>query len=238
MTVDSASWRSPQRGGVARFGVITPAAAAAGPALLQEALSQEVLPGRPDAPAATWSVSTAPVGVLSRSYDGRPFSVRVHGTDAHARWPLQAVLTRLPAGGTLSVDTTTPVGESTSGVEGDSAALSVGDVVPVGTRLVYWPDAGAHDPWLGGEVGEYGGGSAVDWSAEGEPYDRFGYRVEAAKGGEVSENEAVVSLSVRPSLNAAHLDWPVKVGSIKKPFPTAEKRRDVGIAVPCICTTF
>lgn len=101
------------------------------------------------------------------------------------------------------------LGESAREAEIEQVALGVDDAIPVGTRLVYRPDVGAHDPWLGGDVGEYGG---VDgWTSEGEPYDWFAYRVET-EGGESSANEAVVALSVRPSLSPAHLDWPVKVG--------------------------
>lgn len=175
------------------------------------------VPERPDAPMVTWAVSIAPIEVLARSYDGRAFSVRVHGTDAHVRRPLQAVLTRVPSGGTLSV--AGPVGQSASiasvdGQEEEGAAiLAVGDAIPVGTRLVYQPNEGAHDPWQGGSVGEYGGGGVDNWAAEGEPYDWFGYRVETHGGGEVSDNEAVVALSVRPTLNTAHLTWPLKVGA-------------------------
>lgn len=224
VTVDAASWRSRERGGITHFGVVSPAVVAAAPSSsVLETLSPAAnagggareVPERPDAPMATWAVSTAPLGVLARAYDGRPFSVRVHGTDAHVRRPLQAVLTRVPSGGTLSV--AAPVGQSSSiasvdGQDQEAAILAINDAMPVGTRLVYRPDAGAHDPWLGGSVGEYGGGSVTDWAADGEPYDWFGYRVETQGGGEVSENEAVVALSVRPTLNAAHLDWPLKVG--------------------------
>lgn len=227
VTVDAASWRSTERGGITNFGVVSPAVVAAAPSSSAlEALSAAAnssagaseVPQRPDASMATWAVSTAPVGVLARSYDGRPFSVRVHGTDAHAQRPLQAVLTRIPSGGTLSV-ATTPVGQSSSiaSVDGQEetavAMLAVNDAVPVGTRLVYRPDEGAHDPWLEGSVGEYGGGGVDEWAAEGEPYDWFQYRVKTEGGVEVSENEAVVALSVRPTLNTAHLSWPLKVGA-------------------------
>lgn len=230
MTVDSAAWQSPLRGGISRFGLVSPTAVDVAPAASAlEALSSttaaggdaEEGPPRPDAPVATWAVSTAPVGVLARSFDGRPFFVRVSGIDAHARRPLQAILTRVPSGGTLSV--AAPVGQSSSitsanGEQKEAAAetaLQIGDVIPVGTRLEYRPDAGAHDPWLGGIVGEYGGGGVDEWNAEGEPYDWFGYRVEAEGGGEVSTNEAAVALSVRPELNAAHLNWPLKVSGVK-----------------------
>lgn len=224
VAVDSASWRSPLRGGISRFGVVSPAVAAAVPAssVLETPFPDSAAenawegPRRPGAPAATWIVSTAPVGTLARSYDGRPFFVRVNGTDAHVRRPLQAMLTRVPAGGTLSVAAS--IGESPSAIspdEGgqDAAFLKIDDVIPVGTRLVYTPDAGAHDPWLDENVGEYGGGGIADWTSEGEPYDWFTYRVEAEGGGEASANEAMVALSVRPDLSAAHLDWPSKVGA-------------------------
>lgn len=229
VTVDSAAWRLSQRGGITRFGVLSPAVVEAAPASsLLDSLSPTTatnggagqVPERPDAPAATWAISTAPVGVLVRSDDGRPIFVRVAGTDAHARRPLQAVLTQVPSGGTLSV--AAPVGQSsTIGADGEEqteAALRIDDAIPVGTRLVYRPDAGAHDPWLGGSVGEYGGVSAADWAAEGDPYDWFGYRVETEGGEEVSLNEAAVALSVRPSLNAARLDWPLKVGVVETLF--------------------
>lgn len=165
---------------------------------------------------ATWAVSTAPVGTLARSYDGRPFFLRVNGTDAHVSRPLQAVLTRVPTGGNLSV--APPIGQASSaigldGEEQDAALLRIDDAVPVGTRLVYTPDAGAHDPWLEGNVGEYGGGGTADWTSEGEPYDWFAYRVEAEGGGETSANEAVVALSVRPELNAPRLEWLSKVSA-------------------------
>lgn len=227
MTVDSAAWQSPLRGGIARFGVVSPTVVDAAPAAsILESHSptttavddDEEVPQRPDAPMATWAVSTAPVGVLARSIDGRPFSVRIAGTDAHARRPLQAVLTRVPSGGSLSV--AAPVGQSSSIISADGedqdaveTALKINDVIPVGTRLVYRPDEGAHDPWLGDIVGEYGGGSVDEWASEGEPYDWFRYRVEAEGEGDVSTNEAVVALSVRPVMNAAHLNWPLKVGA-------------------------
>lgn len=222
VTVDSAAWRSSQRGGITRFGILSPAVVEAAPtsSSLLESLSNttaaDQVPERPDAPAATWAISTAPVGVMVRSDDGRPIFVRVAGTDAHARRPLQAVLTQIPTGGTLSV--APPVGQSsTAGAGGEGqteTVLSIGDAVPVGTRLLYRPDVGAHDPWLGGSVGEYGGLSVVDWTAEGDPYDWFGYRVETEGGDEVSTNEAAVALSVRPSLKPARLDWPLKVGVV------------------------
>lgn len=236
VTVDAASWRSAERGGITHFGVVSPAVVAAAP--FSSALSAagtanagggaKKVPGHPDALAATWAVSTAPVGVLARSYDGRPFSVRVHGTDAHVRRPLQAVLTRVPSGGTLSVAAPLGQSSSTASVEGPEekltvAILAVNDAMPVGTRLVYQPDKGAHDPWLEGTVGEYGGGGVDDWAAEGEPYDWFGYRVETEGGGEISENEAVVGLSVRPALNTAHLSWLLKVGP---PFERGSMSRD------------
>lgn len=160
--------------------------------------------GRSSAPLATWAVSTAPVGGFARSHDGRPFFLRVNGTDAHAR-SLVAVLTRVPSGGSLAV--AAPIGESSS-IAVDEQVLKIGDTVTVGTRLVYRSEVGAHDPWLDGIVGEYGGGT--DWAAEGEPFDSFAYQVQT-EGGEVSENEAVVTLSVRPEMNAAHFDWPVQV---------------------------
>lgn len=252
VTVDAASWRSTERGGISNFGVVSPAVVAAAPSSSAlEALSAATnssagatseVPERPDAPAATWAVSTAPVGVLARSYDGRPFSVRVYGTDAHVRQPLQAVLTRVPSGGTLSV-ATTPVGQSSSiaSVDGQAenavAILAVNNAVPVGTRLVYRPDEGAHDPWLGGSVGEYGGGDVDEWATEGEPYDWFQYRVETEGGGEVSENEAVVALSVRPTLNTAHLSWPLKVGAPFKRRSMSrneiKERRDAIVVVEC-----
>lgn len=252
VTVDSAAWRSSQRGGITRFGVLSPAAVDAGPAssLLESfsptTASAEQVPERPDAPAATWAISTAPVGVLVRSDDGRPVFVRVAGTDAHARRPLQAVLTQVPSGGNLSV--AAPVGQSSTvgddGEEQTETALRIGDAIPVGTRLVYRPEEGAHDPWLGGSVGEYGGVSAADWAAEGDPYDWFGYRVETEGGEEVSTNEAVVALSVRPSLNPPRLDWPMKVSGVAKLFTcgTPQKSRDVteaspsGMAVSRSCT--
>lgn len=226
VTVDSAAWRSSQRGGITRFGVLSPAVVDAAPSssllesLSTTAASAEHVPERPEAPAATWAISSAPVGVLVRSDDGRPIFLRVAGTDAHARRPLQAVLTQVPTGGNLSV--ASPVGQSSAvgadGEEQTETALRIGDAIPVGTRLVYRPEEGAHDPWLGGSVGEYGGVSAADWAAEGDPYDWFGYRVETEGGEEVSTNEAVMALSVRPSLHPARLDWPKKVGIVVKLF--------------------
>lgn len=226
VTVDSAAWRSSDRGGIARFGVLSPAVVEATPAstllespptTISTSGGAQQVPDRPDAPAVAWAISTAPVGVLVRSDDGRAVFVRVAGTDAHARRQLQAVLTQVPSGGTLSV--AAPVGQlSTTGADGQEqteTALRIGDAVPMGTRLVYRPDVGAHDPWLGGSIGEYGGVSVGDWAAEGDPYDWFGYRVETAGGHEVSANEAVVALSVRPSLNAARLSWPLKVGVVE-----------------------
>ena len=93
-------------------------------------------------------------------------------------------------------------------------------MIPVGTKLIYRPETGAHDSWLEGSVGEYAG--VADWAAEGEPYDWLGYRVET-EGGEASTNEAVVILRVRPTLNAAHLDWPSKVSARAKPPTSREK---------------
>lgn len=226
MTVDSAAWRLSQRSGITRFGVLSPAVTEAAPASsLRQFPSATTasagagqVPERQDAPAATWAISTAPVGVLVRSDDGRPIFVRVAGTDAHARRPLQAVLTQIPSGGNLSVAAS--VGQSSTvgaaGEEYTEVALSVGDTIPVGTKLLYRPEVGAHDPWLDESAGEYGGLSATDWAAEGNPYDWFGYRVETEGGEEVSANEAVVALSVRPSLNPARLDWPSKVGVFER----------------------
>lgn len=241
VSVDSAAWRSSERGGITRFGVLSPAVAEAAPAssllldpsLFPNTAGSEQVPERPDAPAATWAISTAPVGILVRSDDGRPIFARVAGTDAHAQRPLQAVLTQVPSGGTLSV--AAPVGQSsTIGVDGEEqteAALSIGDAIPVGTRLLYRPDEGAHDPWLGGSVGEYGGVSVVDWAAEGDPHDWFRYRVETEGGEEVSTNEAVVALSVRPSLNPARLDWPLKVSVVEKLLTCGIPRKRTGMTV-------
>lgn len=205
-----------------RFGVLSPAVAVdpttmslVETAYTNSAHNTEVAE-RPRAPLATWAVSTAPVGGLVRSYDGRPFFTRLNGSDAHVR-PLLAVFTRVPSGGSLSV--AAPIGELIVEANEEQRVLDIGDAIPVGTRLIYRPDDGAHDPWLEGRVGEYKG---IDmWTSEGEPYDWFGYRVET-EGGEASENEAVVALSVRPETNAAHLDWPSKVGGRARP---AIKRR-------------
>lgn len=205
VTVDSASWRSGE--GVAVFGVISPAVAV-GPTAVSHlgttpGSSTEVIK-RQTVPLATWGVSTAPIGGLERSYDGRPFLIRLTGSDAHMR-PLVAVMTRAPSGGSLAVARL--IGESTSRAE-EPMVLGLGDTIPLGTKLIYRPNAGAHDPWLEGSVGEYG--DVVDWTVEGESYDSFSYRVET-DGGEASANYAVVELSVRPGMHPAHLDWTEKV---------------------------
>lgn len=210
VSVDSVTSRS--QGGTTSFGVVLPAAA-----VNSTAASLPENPGtnrsdvfggvdRPDAPPVTWAVSTAPVGGLARSHDGRPVSLRVNGSDAHLR-PLFGVLTRVPLGGSLLMAAS--IGNSADEEGEEQVVLGIGDVVPVGTKLIYRPVTGAHDPWLEESVGEYAG--VADWAAEGEPYDWLGYRVET-EAGEASANEAVVALSVRPTLNAAHVDWPSKVG--------------------------
>lgn len=212
VSVDSASWRQSAGGGIARFGVLLPSVAVDSTAnSLFDTIStaggaSADIGGRverPSAPLATWAVSPAPVGGFARSYDGRPFFVRVNGTDAHVR-ALVAVLTRVPSGGSLAVAAS--IGASSSAA--DDEVLEIGDAVNVGTRLIYRPEVGAHDPWSEGVIGKYGG--ITDWTAEGEPFDSFAYRVQT-EDGEVSENEAVVALSVRPEMNAAHFDWPIKV---------------------------
>lgn len=213
VSVDSVTWRS--QGSATSFGVVLPAAAV-------NSTAASILEGvdRLDAPLATWAVSTAPVGGLVRNYDGRPISLRVNGSDAHLR-PLSAVLTRVPSGGSLL--SAAAMGNSINEAAGEEeAVLGIGDMFPVGTKLIYRPETGAHDSWLEGSVGEYAG--VADWAAEGEPYDWLGYRVET-EGGEVSTNEAVVALSVRPTLNAAHVDWPVKVSARARPATNRGKPR-------------
>lgn len=223
VSVDSVTSRL--QGGTTSFGVILPAAAVNSTAasLLESTGNDrsDVLAGvdRPDAPPAAWAVSTAPVGGLARSHDGRPVSLRVNGSDAHLR-PLFAVLTRVPSGGSLL--TAPPIGNSIDEAGEEQVALGIGDVVPVGTKLIYRPETGAHDSWLEGSVAEYAG--IADWAAEGEPYDWLGYRVET-EAGEASANEAVVALSVRPTLNAAHVDWPLKVGCACKASDEQGKTR-------------
>lgn len=218
VTVESASWRSP--GGVARFGVLTPAVAIAPSATAivastaesSERLSDTVDAGleRPSAPLLAWAVSTAPEGELVRSFDTRPFLLRVNGTDAHLR-PLTAVFTRVPAGGALSV--AAPVGgvPALSVDQEPERVLEVGDAVPVGTRLVYKPESGAHDAWPDESTGVTWDGR--DWTTEAAPYDWLAYRVEA-EGGEISANEAVVALSVRPEDITPRLSWPSKVRNL------------------------
>lgn len=212
VTVDSASWRSGS--GIARFGVLTPAVAftpASSPLLSPRmetdgssvASAAVQWPERPNAPLPAWAVSTAPSGGLVRSFDTRPSFFRINGTDAHLR-PLTAVLTRAPAGGTLFL--ASPIGSTAS--DEDEKVLEVGHSVPVGARLVYRPDAGAHDPFPDSdERVTWDGG---DGATEADPYDWLAYRVET-EGGEVSDNEAVVALSVRPVTDTPHLSWPSKV---------------------------
>lgn len=156
-------------------------------------------------PLATWAVSTAPVGNLVRSHDGRPLYLRVNGSDAHAR-PLQAILTRVPAIGSLSVAAT--IGESRNSAQ-MAPTLGVGERIPVGTRLVYRPETGAHDPWLEGSPGKYE--DAADWKAAERPFEWLAFRV-MTEDGETSANEATVALSVRPESNPLHLRWSEKVG--------------------------
>lgn len=210
VSVDSVTSRS--QGGTTSFGVILPPTAVNSTAASlpenRRTNRSDVLGGvdRPDAPLATWAVSTAPIGGFARSHDGRPVSLRVNGSDAHLR-PLFGVLTRVPSGGSLLMAAS--IGNSVDEEGEEQVVLGIGDVIPVGTKLIYRPGTGAHDSWLEGNVGEYAG--ITDWAAEGEPYDWLGYRVET-EAGETSVNEAVVTLSVRPTLNAAHVDWPFKVG--------------------------
>lgn len=87
--------------------------------------------------------------------------------------------------------------------------LRVGDAVPLGTRLMYTPNSGAHDPW------PYENGVSwdadEDWTTEATPYDWLAYRVETTDGAEISINEAVVALSVRPDETRSRLSWPSKV---------------------------
>lgn len=157
-------------------------------------------------PLATWAVSTAPVGNLIRSHDGRPLYLRVNGSDAHAR-PLQAILTRVPASGSLSVAAT--IGESRNSAQLAQATIGVGERIPVGTRLVYRPETEAHDPWLEGSPGKYE--DAADWTAADRPFEWLAFRV-MTEGGERSVNEATVALSVRPESNPLYLGWSEKVG--------------------------
>lgn len=222
VTVDSASWRSPD--GVARFGVLTPAVAVASPAtdiLASMAEGSDSLFDtagaglqRPSAPVMAWTVSTAPEGGLVRSFDTRPFFLRVNGTDAHSR-PLISIFTRVPAGGTLSVVASASGAPALHADRDAERVLGVGDAVPVGTRLVYKPASGAHDPWPddGTDVTWEGG----DWTMEAAPYDWLAYRVET-EGGEISANEAVVALSVRPEDCAWRLRWPSKVRNLSGLF--------------------
>lgn len=205
MTVDSASWRS---GNVARFGALTPAVALSP---LDSALhvitaddASDTALEPPSAPIAAWAVSACPEGGLARSFHGRPVFFRVNGTDSHLR-PLTAVLTRAPAGGTLSL--TSPIGAVATADAGEEKVLEVGDTVPVGTRLVYQPNPGAHDSWdsTGGGYGGIG-----NWTTEASPYDWLSYRVET-EGGEISANEVDVVLSVRVNTDSPHLSWPSKV---------------------------
>lgn len=207
VTVDSASLRLKE--GITQFGVVSPTIAV--PTTAASLLTSTPSHGgtealeRPKAPFETWAVSTAPVGTLVRSHDSRSFIFHANGSDAHTR-PLLAVLTRIPSGGLLSV--AAPIGEHISEGYVEQAELKVGDSIPVGTRLLYRPNAGAHDPWLDGTVGKYP--STGDWTVGDLPYDWMSFRVET-EAGESSANDAVVALSVRPGLNAAHLDWPIKV---------------------------
>lgn len=220
VSVDSVTWRSQES--ATSFGVIIPAAAinSTAASLLGNVWTKRSEGvDRLDAPPATWAVSAAPVGGFVRSDDARPISLRVNGSDAHVR-PLLAVLTAVPSGGSLV--TVTSVG--TDEANEDQVELGIGDVIPVGTKLLYRPDTGAHDPWLEGIVGEYAGVS--EWAAEGEPYDWFSYRVET-EGGEASTNEVVVALSVRPALNAPHLDWPVKVSERAWLLTSRETKKQV-----------
>lgn len=180
------------------------------PSIVKTNAGESINNYRWSAPTSTWASSTAPVGGFARSYDGRSLTFRVTGVDAHAR-PLLVVLTRIPSGGSLSVAPS--IGEKISESRAAQVMLEEGDKVPAGTKLIYRPDEGAHDPWVEGGEGEYAG--ETDWAAEGSPYDWFQYRVETDRG-ETSANDAVMSLSVRPALGAARLEWPLKVGEVAR----------------------
>ena len=207
VAVDSASWR---RRGTTTFGTVSPAVALDPTVFSVIDKGEEHIIGdtgfkRSGSPLSTWAVSTAPVGSLARCHDGRSLYLRFNGSDANAR-PLQAVLTRVPAGGSLSV--AAPIGESTSYARSAHATLGIGERIPVGTRLFYQPNTGAHDPWLKDSPGDYEGTSP--WMAEESPYDWLAYRV-VTEDGETSTNEATVALSVRPDRSAVHLEWSKKV---------------------------
>lgn len=108
-----------------------------------------------------------------------------------------------------------PVGGSDAGVrlsdmlDTPGRVLGVGDAVPLGTRLMYTPNSGAHDPWP--HENNVSWDADGDWTAEAAPYDWLAYRVETSDGGEISTNEAVVALSVRPDGAGPRLSWPSKV---------------------------
>lgn len=212
VTVDAASWPF---GGVYRFGVLTPAVAPSfsfsrnGEPKSDGEVRADWNPERRSAPPAAWAVSTAPEGGFAQSVGGRPAYLRLNGTDAHLR-RLTAVLTRVPLGGNLSV--AVPIGASTA-QDKKERLLHVGDSVPVGTRLVYRPEPGAHDAWPGEASGQEDrddllGGST--WSDEAFPHEWLSYRVET-EGGDISINTATVALSVQVDRDDPHLVWPSKV---------------------------
>lgn len=210
--MDAASWYSQ---GVSRFGVLTPAIAESSSAstpLESAAEAQDATDEgleRPGARLAAWAVSTAPEGGSAHSVEGQPSFLRLNGTDAHLR-QLTAVLTRAPAGGNLSI--AKPLGMSTA--EGSAEhPFQTGDFIPLGTRLVYRPEPGGHDGWPDISLRQENKSSASHasgWARDTPSYDWLSYRVKT-EGGEVSANEAVVTLSVRLKKGGPQLVWAKKV---------------------------